>query len=84
MISLVSLATQGVTINRTNLPVWLFTAPLGILATLFLFGNISIVWLKPFIFGLILAVVQKMRLGLNSITLGLVVYLLGYWLYQLI
>ena len=84
VISLVSLATQGVTINRANLPVWLFTAPLGILATLFLFGNISIVWLKPFIFGLILAVVQKMRLGLNSITLGLVVYLLGYWLYQLI
>ena len=84
VISLVSLATQGVIIHRANLPVWLFTAPLGILATLFLFGNISIVWLEPFVFGLILTVIQQMRLGLNSITLGLVVYLLGYLLYQLI
>lgn len=84
-LTLFSLATQGVAVSRFRLPVWVLTAPLGILATLMLQSFTSLlIWGQLIAFAAIVACCARLRLGVNSVTVALAAYLLGHIFYDLI
>lgn len=83
-VALVSLAVQGTAINRFRLPAWVVVAPLGVVAALMLSVDVAMVWLQVAVLGVILATVTRLRLGVNSVTVGLSVYLLAHMLWSIV
>lgn len=83
-VALVSLAVQGTAINRFRLPAWVVVAPLGVVAALMLSVDVAMVWLQVVVLGVILATVTRLRLGVNSVTVGLSAYVLAHMLWAIV
>lgn len=83
-VALVSLAAQGTAINRFRLPAWVVVAPLGVAAALMLSVDVAMVWLQVAVLGVILATVTRLRLGVNSVTVGLSAYVLAHMLWAIV
>ncbi|ULJ63540.1 hypothetical protein MIS46_05730 [Wielerella bovis] len=76
-LTLASVAMQGMEINRFRLPVWVLTAPLGILTAIMLQSfDVVMIWWQIAAFMVIVRVCTYLHLGVNSVTVALATYLL--------
>lgn len=84
-LTLLSLATQGVELNRFRLPVWVWTAPLGLAAAIMLQTfEVVLIWGQIVGLAVLVGISTRLRLGVNSVTVALAAYLLGHALWEVL